>query len=105
MKLAIAFSATLVLFAALPAGIYAQQTDSPLVARARRILDQVPIIDGHNDLPSAILERADADPARFNFTQPQSDFHTDLPRLKAGRVGAQFWSAYISNDSIPVGAA
>lgn len=105
MRLVTTFSAALILFAALPAVTYAQQTDSQLIARARRILDQVPIIDGHNDLPSAVLERAGADPARFNFTQPQPAFHTDLPRMKAGRVGAQFWSAYISNDSIPTGAA
>jgi membrane dipeptidase len=105
MRLVTTFSAVLVLFAALPTDSYAQQTDSQLIARARRILDQVPIIDGHNDLPSAVLERAGGDPARFNFTQAQPDFHTDFPRMKAGRVGAQFWSAYISNDSIPTGAA
>ncbi|HEY0671431.1 MAG TPA: dipeptidase [Longimicrobiales bacterium] len=82
----------------------AQQSDA-LLERARRVLDQVRIIDGHNDLPSAILEQGGADPARFDFNQLQTRFHTDFARLKEGRVGAQFWSAYITNDSIPTGAA
>ncbi len=81
----------------------AQQSD--LLERARRILDQVPVIDGHNDLPSAILEQGGADPTRFDFNQPQPRFHTDFLRLRAGRVGTQFWSAYITNDSIPTGAS
>ena len=104
MRLPHAFLTTLLLAtSALPTA--AQQPDSQLVARARRILDQVPIIDGHNDLPSAMLEQAGADPARFDFAQAQPRFQTDFPRLKAGRVGAQFWSAYITNDSIPTGAS
>ncbi len=82
----------------------AAQQDAQL-ERARRILDQVPVIDGHNDLPSMLLEFADGDPAQFDLNQVQTRFHTDLVRLKQGRVGAQFWSAYISNDSIPTGAA
>jgi membrane dipeptidase len=82
----------------------AQQSDANL-ERARRILDQVRIIDGHNDLPSEILDKAAGDPARFDFNQAQTRFHTDFPRLRAGRVGAQFWSAYITNDSIPTGAS
>ena len=105
MRLIHAFSATLVLFAAVAAPAHAQQADSQLIARARRILEQVPIVDGHNDLPSAILEREGANPARRDFNTSQPGFHTDFPRLKAGRVGAQFWSAYISNDSIPTGAS
>jgi membrane dipeptidase len=84
-------------------GAAAQQTDA--LERARRILDQVPVIDGHNDLPSAILEQGGANPASFDFNQLQPRFHTDFVRLRAGRVGAQFWSAYIDNDSIPTGAA
>ena len=82
----------------------AQQNDA-LLERARRILDQVPIIDGHNDLPSELLSRAGGDPAHFDLNQVQPQFHTDFVRLKQGRVGAQFWSAYITNDSIPTGTS
>lgn len=84
----------------------AQQAPDPqLVERARRILDQVRVIDGHNDLPSELLARAASDPAHFDLQQRQDSFMTDLGRLKAGRVGAQFWSAYVDNDSIPTGAS
>jgi membrane dipeptidase len=87
--------------------VYAQQNapDAQLAERARRILDQVPIFDGHNDLPSELLARANSDPARFDLTQRQDSFMTDIPRLREGRVGAQFWSAYVDNDSIPTGAS
>ena len=96
---------TVLLLAVAASPSVAQQPDSQLVARARRILAQVPIIDGHNDLPSVMLESAGSDPARFDFAQAQLRFQTDFPRLKAGGVGAQFWSAYITNDSIPTGAS
>lgn len=105
MRLRTAAFVTGFLFTAQVAGLHAQQPDSQLVARARRILDEVKIIDGHNDLPSEILDRAAGDPERFNFNTAQPAFQTDFPRLRAGRVGAQFWSAYISNDSIPTGAS
>lgn len=105
MRLQSAFIALTVLLISAPA-ISAQQPD-PLLERARRILDEVPIIDGHNDLPSEVLEKGGGDPARFNLNQRQSVdlLHTDFVRLREGRVGAQFWSAYISNDSIPTGGA
>ena len=95
-----------VLIFALAHDAAAQQTADPqLVERARRILDQVHVIDGHNDLPSELLSRAGGDPARYDLRQRQDSFMTDIPRLRAGRVGAQFWSAYVDNDSIPTGAA
>lgn len=88
----------------MPAG--AQQAgDAERLERARRILDQVPVFDGHNDLPSELLSRAGSDPARYDLNARQDTFMTDISRMRAGRVGAQFWSAYISNDSIPTGAS
>lgn len=100
-------SAIFVLLLSAAAPVEAQTAPDPqLVERARRILDQVRIFDGHNDLPSELLSRAGADPARYDLTQRHDTlFMTDIPRLRAGRVGAQFWSAYVSNDSIPTGAS
>jgi membrane dipeptidase len=79
--------------------------DPKLIARAERILARVPVIDGHNDLPSEILDRFGGDPYAAHLDTGQPALQTDLPRLRAGRVGAQFWSAYVDNDSIPTGAA
>jgi membrane dipeptidase len=68
---------------------------SDLEARARDLLRRFPLIDGHNDLPWALRERAPGgDVARFDLSQADG-LHTDLPRLAAGGVGGQFWSVYV----------
>jgi membrane dipeptidase len=88
--------------------IQAQQWTPPpadLIERARRILQAVPIIDGHNDIPSKLLESAGGDPDKADLSKPQPQFHTDFARMRQGGVGAQFWSAYVENDSIAVGGA
>src|SRR5688572_6225228 len=67
----------------------------PLLARAKRLLVQTPIIDGHNDLPDALKDKAGSDPAKFDLLKRQPDFMTDVPRLREGGVGGQFWSVYV----------
>jgi membrane dipeptidase len=86
------------------------------------MLRRFPLIDGHNDLPWALRERAGGDPGQvrltapgdppgtapgdppgtapgetpgINLAGPVTGTHTDLPRLAAGGVGAQFWSVYV----------
>jgi membrane dipeptidase len=94
---------------AAPVGaVQAQQWTPPpagLIERARRILQSVPIIDGHNDIPSKLLEHAAGDPDKADLAKSQPQFHTDFARLRQGGVGAQFWSAYVENDSIATGGA
>src|SRR6266550_5964909 len=73
--------------------------EDPYLARAERILSQTPLIDGHNDLPWRIREdsiaRGNVDAYDLRRRTPG---HTDLDRLKAGMVGAQFWSVYTPGD-------
>src|SRR5688572_29211504 len=83
----------------------AQQPDPRLLERARRLLAEVPIVDGHNDLPSKVLELAGGDPDLIDVSKAQPRLHTDLARLRSGGVGAQFWSAYVENDSIRTGGS
>ncbi len=98
--------ALLALLALAPAPVRAQQASDPaLLARANRILAGVPVIDGHNDLPSELLDRFGGDPLAAHLDVGQGTLQTDLPRLRAGHVGAQFWSAYVENDSIRTGAS
>jgi membrane dipeptidase len=59
--------------------------------RALDLLTATPLVDGHNDLPWAL--RALDRPADLAERVPE--LQTDLPRLRAGRVGAQFWSVYV----------
>lgn len=66
---------------------------------ARELLREFPVADGHNDLPWALRQqvRYDLD-ARDLATDQSAHLHTDLPRLRAGGVGAQFWSVYVRSD-------
>jgi membrane dipeptidase len=63
--------------------------------RARALLDRSPVLDGHNDLAWALRELAGYDLDRVDVAAPQPWLQTDLPRLRAGGVGAQFWSVYV----------
>jgi membrane dipeptidase len=83
-------AATAVLFA----GFLATPQDD-LLERARKLHDSVPLIDGHNDYPWALREKADRDIEKLDISQPQPTIHTDIARLKAGGVGGQFWSVYV----------
>jgi len=60
------------------------------ISRARDLLRRFPLIDGHNDLPWTLRERGEV-----NLAEPVAGTHTDLPRLAAGGVGAQFWSVFV----------
>jgi membrane dipeptidase len=77
----------------------AAQSRDPALEHARKLLQSTPLIDGHNDLPWEIRESKTAprDVAAYDIrrTAPKQ---TDLPRMKEGRVGAQFWSIYIPGE-------
>lgn len=53
------------------------------------------LIDGHNDLPWELRDRGSADFSKLDISQRQDDLHTDIPKLREGGVGAQFWSVYV----------
>ncbi len=69
--------------------------DDALLARARRLLAATPVIDGHNDYPWEVRQKAGLDLAKLDLRQPQPSIMTDFTRLKSGGVGAQFWSVYV----------
>ncbi|GAA2283830.1 dipeptidase [Streptomyces ruber] len=72
---------------------------SPSLDRARELLAAFPVVDGHNDLPWALREQVRYDLAARDIAGDQSaHLHTDLARLRAGGVGAQFWSVYVRSD-------
>jgi membrane dipeptidase len=59
------------------------------------LLAEHPVIDGHNDLLWAMRDLNGYDFSAYDVGEPQSQTHTDLPRLRAGGVGAQFWSVFV----------
>jgi membrane dipeptidase len=88
--------------AAMPADADGQTSASPTdpaLARAHALLRSTPLIDGHNDLPWEIRRAKDHpfDVAAYDLRRPTPK-HTDLARLEAGQVGAQFWSIYIDGE-------
>jgi len=70
-------------------------------ARAVAILKTVPLIDGHNDLADAIRARGGLDSVDVAVLQPK--LMSDIPKLRAGGVGAQFWAAYVPVTTIDSG--
>jgi membrane dipeptidase len=70
-----------------------------LTARAIALHKQVPLIDGHNDYPWALRE---LDPGRdfasADITGPFPKLMTDIPRLRKGGMGGQFWSVYVPSS-------
>ena len=97
-------TASILLIVAAAVPLFAQASAQPApndqyLSRARRILTQTPLIDGHNDLPWRIREdsiaRGNVDAYDLRKRTPG---HTDLDRLKKGMVGAQFWSVYTPGD-------
>jgi len=76
-----------------------QSTKDPALERATRLLRSTILVDGHNDLPMTIREFKDAprDVIAYDLRQPTKG-DTDIARLRAGGLGAQFWSVYIPGE-------
>ncbi len=81
--------------AAPPADQPGAETGGEPVSPARALHDQVPLFDGHNDLPWEMRGSAGYDFAARDIGQRLDNGHTDIPRLRDGGVGAQFWSVYV----------
>jgi membrane dipeptidase len=88
---------------AVAGGAFAASNDD--AARVHRVLEKTPLIDGHNDLPWEIRDRFGSvdklDLSKDTSKLPlknanDSALMTDIPRLRAGQVGGQFWSVWIS---------
>jgi len=75
-------------------------------ARIAVILKTTPLIDGHNDWAESLREREGAGRWTLDLTrgldQRPKPYNTDIARLRAGHVGGQFWSVYVSADLPPL---
>jgi membrane dipeptidase len=97
MRFAASFFAIALICA--PSLALAQAPTAQERARAERILRRTPLIDGHNDLPWEIRDNHGNNLEAVDLTRDTSGLasplHTDIPRLRRGGVGAQFWSVYV----------
>ena len=75
---------------------------SALKRRVERVLARQPVIDGHNDLAWELHEHqgnaVEATDLTRDTSALPSPLQTDIPRLRRGGVGAQFWSVWIPTD-------
>ena len=83
------------------------QTDAQIATRVAKVLAATPLIDGHNDFPWQVRERYAQKTGAFDMKSDLSHaapvpggegtggLMTDIPRLRRGGVGGQFWSVYI----------
>ncbi len=81
----------------LPCPAFAAEPRKPVVLtdEAIAIHKEAILVDGHNDLPWQFRTKSDFSFRQIDISRPQKRIHTDIPRLKQGGVGAQFWAAYV----------
>jgi membrane dipeptidase len=96
MRVKIGLLVALLAFVAMVDGVAVVDAQNDLLARARALHKEVPLIDGHNDYPWALRG---LDPGRdlnsAEISKPVPKLMTDIPRLRQGGVGGQFWSVYV----------
>ena len=74
-------------------------TDPSLLARAKALLQNAPLIDTHNDLPTMLLETKAGDLSSLDMSKVQPTLCADIPRLREGCVGAQYWSVWVDSST------
>jgi len=76
-----------------------------MTERAAELHQSLLMFDGHNDLPWEVRKRAGRSFDNLDISKPQPELQTDIPRLRAGGVGAQFWSVYVPGETMRQGQA
>ena len=71
-----------------------------LTPEAIDIHKSAPVVDGHNDLPWELRSKVGGGFKSIDLTRIQPRMHTDIPRLRQGGVGMQFWSAYVPASTV-----
>lgn len=73
--------------------------------QALRIHRAALLIDGHNDLPWEMRIKGNSSFDEIDISKPVPSFHTDIPRLRQGGIGAQFWAAFVPATTLQTGGA
>ncbi|QDT75173.1 dipeptidase [Lacipirellula limnantheis] len=76
-----------------------------LTDEARKLHAETLLIDGHNDLPWELRQQARGQFDKLDVSKAQPTLQTDIPRLRQGGVGAQFWSVWVPGETSKRGAA
>ena len=73
--------------------------EESLLERAREILRRAPLVDGHNDVLWELRTKVAYDFDQLDLASPRPELMTDVPRIRAGGLGGQFWSVAGAQDS------
>ncbi len=94
-------------FVAAPTNVAFTNERPPVVVseEARRIHQDAIVIDGHNDLPWELRSKGSLSFDKLDIAVRQESMHTDIPRLREGGLGAQFWSVYVPASTAYDGTA
>ena len=76
-----------------------------LTDAAKKIHQSALLIDGHNDLPWELRKQGSLSFDKLDISKPQDTLQTDIPRLRKGGVGAQFWSVWVPVSTTYEGTA
>ncbi|TVQ00526.1 MAG: membrane dipeptidase [Planctomycetaceae bacterium] len=90
---------------AVAADVEAIRAPIVMTERAAELHRSLLMFDGHNDLPWEVRKRAGRSFDNLDISKPQPELQTDIPRLRAGGVGAQFWSVYVPGETMRQGQA
>ena len=104
-KLAVALIALIGWAAKSPAAEPAGRPPVVLTDEARKLHAETLLIDGHNDLPWELRQQARGQFDKLDISKTQKSLQTDIPRLREGGVGAQFWSVWVPGETSKRGAA
>jgi len=63
------------------------------------------VFDGHNNLAMQLRKQPGLTVDSINLNAAQAKLQTDLPRLRQGGVGAEFFATYVSADNVKKGTA
>jgi membrane dipeptidase len=78
---------------------------SKVTSEAWRIHREAIVIDGHNDLPYEMRLKGNSSFETIDISKPVTNLQTDIPRLRIGGIGAQFWAAYVPGRLMVTGGA
>jgi membrane dipeptidase len=70
-----------------------------LTEAAKRLHESSLVIDGHNDMPWELRKEGSSSFDKMDISKPQPKLQTDIPRLRKGGVGAQFWSVWVPGET------
>jgi membrane dipeptidase len=105
MSLLKLFAVATVFFVAFRASGQEARLSVKLTDEGKKVHASTFVFDGHNDLPWELRTKAGSSFDKRDIAHPQKEMHTDIPRLRAGNVGAQFWSVYVPADTAKKGTA